>query len=327
VSIDIDTADIDTARIDELPAAFDLALGNLSENERRKRVIDLLMLVGVGQLDPGGVFVARRDRAIVGAFVCVPGTAGAALVWLPRWRANSGSDADADRLIARGMDWLRSRGARVTQVVAGLAEHDLQAPLWRAGFLSVGPLVTLHHDLGDMPPQRPQPSIETQRAEDLGDEALGELIADTYVGSLDFPELNGARSMADVVVGHRATGQHRPADWFVVRGGGETVGVLLLAKLEEFGVWELSYLGIRPRFRRQGWGLRMVAAAVRHVREAMGEQLEVAVDARNLPALQLYDRAGFRRVAQRSVSLHFTGDSATGPGPSEKALPPSIGMS
>jgi mycothiol synthase len=301
--------EIDTVRHDELAPAFELALGDLAEHERRKRVIDLLMLVGVGQVDPAGMFVARQAGVVVGAFLCVPGRAASALVWLPRWRAGAGSDADADRLIARGMDWLRLRGCRVTQVLAAPAEQDLQAPLWRAGFVSAGSLVTLHHDLGDIPVD---PPLSTRTAAEIGDEALGKLVAETYLGSLDFPELNGSRPMAQVLEGHRAAGHHRPEDWRIVRdASGDLVGVLLLAPLESFGLWELSYLGIVSRARRQGWGRRMVAEAVRHVREAMGEQLEVGVDARNLPALQLYAASGFRKVAERSVSLHFADESTS----------------
>jgi mycothiol synthase len=320
------TLEIDTARQDEFAAAFDLALGDLAENERNKRVLDFLMLIGIGQVDPDGMFVARRDGALVGAFLCIPSSAAAALVWLPRWRAGAGSDADADRLIAKGMDWLRIRGSKVTQVVAVPAEHDLQAPLWRAGFVSVGSLVTLYHDLGDMPLE---PPLKTQVAAELGDDPLGQLIAETYVGSLDFPELNGSRSMAEVLEGHRATGQHRPSDWRIVRDARDDtlIGVLLLAQLEPVGVWELSYLGVRPQSRRRGWGRRMVVEAVRHVRDGMGEQLEVAVDARNLPALQLYARAGFRKVAERSVSLHIAGNSASSPAASDAPQPPSVGPS
>ena len=314
--------DVGIARIDELPAAFDLALGNLSEDDRKKRVIDLLMLVGVGQVDPSGMFVARRDGEVVGAFLCVPGAAAAGLAWLPRWRGEAGSDADADRLIAMGMGWLRDRGTRVTQVVVDPAEHALQAPLWRAGFQSVGPLITLHHDLDGDPLF---PPLDTRPTTEIGDATLSRLIAETYVGSLDFPELNGTRSMAEVLSGHRASGRHRPEDWRIVRDAhdGTLVGVFLLAQLEPVGLWELSYLGIVPRARRQGWGRRLVAEAFRHVREAMGEQLEVAVDGRNLPALQLYARAGFRKVDERSVSLHFFGDSTDTPGSPKQGEPPS----
>ena len=316
--------DIDTARIDELPAAFDLALGSLSEDERRKRVIDLLMLVGVGQVDASGMFVARRTSQVVGAFFCVPGAGASALVWLPRWRADAETPADADRLIAAGMDWLHGRGCRVSQVVAEPAEHDLQAPLWRAGFRSVGPLITLHHDLVDSPLQ---PPLVTRPAAEIGETTLCRLIAETYADSLDFPELNGTRSMADVLTGHRASGRHRPQDWRIIRDArdGTLIGVLLLAQFEPVGLWELSYLGVLPRSRRRGWGRRMVAEAIRHVQhEGLGEQLEVAVDARNLPALQLYASMGFSKVAERSVSLHFVGDSASASEPANPATSPSI---
>jgi mycothiol synthase len=314
--------EIDTARTDELPAAFHLALGDLSESERQRRVIDILMLVGIGLVDPAGMFVARQAGTVVGAFLCLPGSAGAALVWLPRWRADVDSEADSDRLIAKGMDWLRLRGCQVTQVVVATAERDLQSSLWRAGFVSAGTLVTLHHDLGDA---SLDPPLKTQTAAELGDEALGRLIAETYVGSLDFPELNGSRSMADVLEGHRASGRHRPEDWRIVRDAHDDtlIGVILLAQLEPVGLWELSYLGVRPRSRRRGWGRRMVAESIRHVREAMGEQLEVAVDARNLPALQLYASLGFYKVAERSVSLHFAGESASSPEtPKTPRVPP-----
>ena len=145
-----------------------------------------------------------------------------------------------------------------------------------------------------------QRHLDARPTTEIDDATLSRVVAETYVGSLDFPELNGTRSMAEVLAGHRAAGRHRPEDWRVVADAhGDPAGVLLLAQLEPLGLWELSYLGVLPRARRQGWGRRMVAEAVRHVRdEGHGEQLEVAVDARNIPALQLYAAAGFRKVAR-----------------------------
>jgi ribosomal protein S18 acetylase RimI-like enzyme len=305
--------DIDTARAGELTEAIELVVGNVAGDEHRRRVLNVLMLIATGEVDSHGLFVARRGDRVVGTFLCVPNKGAAALAWLPRWREVL-PDADVDPLIARGLVWLRERGVRIVQAVADPVEHHLQAPLWRAGFRSVGPLVCLRRDLANLPP-RPQLTIRSSA--EVDDAALGALVAETYVDSLDFPELNGARSMSDVLAGHRTAGQHRPENWLVVSDrDGNAAGVLLMAELEPLGTWELSYLGVLPRWRRRGWGRQLLAQALHHVSERHGEQLEVAVDARNDAALQLYASAGFQRTGVRSVSLHFLEDSASGPNPS-----------
>ena len=137
----------------------------------------------------------------------------------------------------------------------------------------------------------------------------GAIIAQTYEGTFDFPELNGTRTMGQVLTGHRAVGRYRPEHWRVAFDGDEPVAVLLLCELEPLGPWELSYLGVLPAHRRHGWGRRLVAEALRQVADGCGELLEVAVDHRNLPALQLYAALGFQWSEERSVSLIFFGDS------------------
>ena len=305
---DAPNLDIDTARADELTEAIELTVSNVAGDDLRRRVLDVLMLIATGEVDARGMFVARQNDRVVGSFLCVPNVGASALVWLPRFRQQLADD-DVDRLIARGLRWLRDRGTRIAQVVADPVEHSLQVPLWRAGFRSVGPLVCLRRELADLPPM---PQLTTKSTAEVDDAHLSSVIAETYVESLDFPELNGTRSMGDVLKGHRSAGHHRPENWLVVYDrDGHAVGVLLLAELEPLGLWELSYLGVVPRCRRRGWGRQLLAHALHHVYERHGEQLEVAVDARNVSALQLYARERFERTAERSVSLHFISDSAS----------------
>jgi ribosomal protein S18 acetylase RimI-like enzyme len=296
----------DVARADEVPAAVYLALAHLPEAERHRRMVDTLTLIASGDIDPRGIFVARSDHQLDGVFVCVllPGASG--LVWLPRWR-NPPECERQQRLIEAGLRWLRERGCRLAQLIVPLEEDDLQSPLWRAGFRPVGPLLSLHHDLATLPTN--DDTRQLRRAEEMPDELVMDLVAATYEGTRDFPELGGVRTMAEVFAGHRAAGRHR-ADWWVGFENDQPAAVLFLTELEPLGAWDLTYLGVAPPFRRRGWARWLVTKALEHVSDRAGTQLEVSVDARNGPALQLYGSLGFTHVGRRMVSLCFLKDAA-----------------
>ena len=83
------------------------------------------------------------------------------------------------------------------------------------------------------------------------------------------------------------------------------VGVLLLTAVPECGALDLSYLGVVPGARGQGFGRELAGKAIREAVAARAAQLTLAVDARNLPARQLYARLGFEEAQAREVFLAF----------------------
>ena len=83
----------------------------------------------------------------------------------------------------------------------------------------------------------------------------------TYEGTLDCPELNGRRSIDEIVAGHRGQGRFDPQFWWLAYVGELPVGLILLDELPDAVTWELAYLGIVPQFRRHGFGRAMARAA------------------------------------------------------------------
>ena len=132
----------------------------------------------------------------------------------------------------------------------------------------------------------------------------------TYEGTLDCPELNGRRTIEEIIAGHEHQGRFRPELWWLVQEGGRPVGVVLLTELPGPEGWELSYVGVVPEARRRGIGQTLSQWALHEAKQAGMPQLKVAVDTRNHPARQLYEKMGFVHHDQREVLLFFFADLA-----------------
>ncbi len=130
------------------------------------------------------------------------------------------------------------------------------------------------------------------------------LLEATYTSSLDMPELEQARSLDDIIEGHRATGRFVPERWRLGQVPGESgvAVVLLLSEIPDRDVWEVVYLGLTVSARGRGLGLAAIAHALDLARPHVSH-IELAVDVRNFPALRLYESAGFISFDRRSVHL------------------------
>lgn len=150
------------------------------------------------------------------------------------------------------------------------------------------------------------------------DRLLIESLQQSYIDTLDCPELCGMREPADVLVSHRSVGQFDPRLWWVVIKDGKGVGCVLLNQNAETDSVELVYLGIGPAIRGMGMGMRLMRMALQGLREVLrvsgqgsggggkgrgGAKLQggvtCAVDVRNVPAMKLYQRLGFARFGLR----------------------------
>ena len=131
-----------------------------------------------------------------------------------------------------------------------------------------------------------------------------DLLQSTYSSSLDMPELEGIRSLDDVIAGHRATGRFEPDHWQLgqVSGQPDAAVILLLASIPERNVSEIVYLGLTPKARGRGLGRAAIAHALK-LSQPFASRLELAVDIRNHPATRLYASTGFVPFDRRSVHL------------------------
>jgi ribosomal protein S18 acetylase RimI-like enzyme len=290
------------ARTDELAPAFRLLFRQLPEGESDARLANALHLIGRGELDPAGLFVLRGPEGLTGAAlaVCVPGASG--LLWPPTAIGEERVKRE-DALTRHGIAWLRQRGARLVQSLLAPEEEPLAAPLQRNGMARVTTLWYLRHDLSLPTRWLAVPARAAFATYDDDPAAFQSTLLRTYEQTLDCPEVNGVRSIEEVIRGHQAQGRHDPERWWLTLDGATPVGVLLIAEMPESGDWEVAYMGVVPEARRRGFGREMLLKALCEARAAEAPRVTLSVDARNKPAWELYRGLGFEPGERRAVYL------------------------
>ncbi|MCI0379888.1 MAG: GNAT family N-acetyltransferase [Gemmataceae bacterium] len=203
---------IDTARPEELLLAFQLAFQHLSKELRAERVRNALALTTAGEINPDGVLVARDDKGLAGVQVAVPLAGANGLLWPPQTRVPD--SALADRLVQAALTWLRERGVTCAQALLTMEETHLDEPLRRAGFRNIGALQYMVHHLLHVP--APTTKLHLQTYDQVDHLLFEQIVEQTYEGTLDCPELNGVRTVADILTGHQAQGKFDPKRWWLV---------------------------------------------------------------------------------------------------------------
>lgn len=273
----------------------------------RPRMIDeALREAQRGGIDLSGLWVARRGRWVVGALLTQPLAGRAAALWAPEvdtiwYRAET-----AVALVRAALDDLKCKGYHLVQALLDeSAPRHAAADLSAGGMIHVTDLVYLETDTAIPPPPRAgTPAIDWQpfRADTEAD--FRAVIKETYVGTLDMPELEGLRSLDDVLAGHRAAGRFEPERWRVghVLGEPGAAAIVLLAEVVDRDAWEVAYLGLTPAARGRGIGRAALGHALDLARPFV-PRLELALDIRNIPAHHLYYNAGLRPFDRRAVHL------------------------
>jgi mycothiol synthase len=282
----------------DYPAACRALFAHRPAPDRDKLTVRALGLLAAGEIDPAGLLVARVGGKIVGAALSQLTPGNGAVVWPPRGDTDSVRLALAHAVVGR----LRASGAKLAQSFAAPADRADLAPLEAAGFRRVARVEFLCRPVdpaADLAAFDPAASPVTFEPADATDPAVGDLIHATYDGTLDCPELNGTRTAAEVLAGYTST--DRPAWWRVLRGR-EPVGVVMLSAGKP-GVLDLTYLGLVPAARGHGWGAALVGFALRHAALSAAEWVNLSVDARNRPALRLYEARSFRPYDSQDVCL------------------------
>jgi mycothiol synthase len=285
------------------------ALGVLYRHEpaavRPQLVAQALAEAARGQLDLSGLWVARRRGRVVGALMTQELAGHAAAVWAPEVVPSWGRDATAAALVRAALAGLRGRGVRLAQALVEPGARRGAADLARAGMPRVTVLTYLGRDTGRPLAGVPAaPRLDWRPFAAATEGEFRDVLQQTYVGSLDMPELEGVRALDDVLAGHRAGGRFDPRRWQLGRVAGEpdAAAVLLLTSALDRDAWELAYLGLTPAARGRGLGRAALAHALDLARPH-APRLELAVDARNHPADRLYRAAGFTPFDRRAVHL------------------------
>ncbi len=254
------------------------------------------------------LFVARAAGRLCGATLVqvMPGAMG---VTCPP----HGESAEAqDAVTAAACAWLRERSVKVCQAFAAADEIGAMAPLERYGFRHVTQLVFLRREVDrarDTIAWQPRESPVFLSSYKPGNAKLfAETLVATHEASLDCPELNEARTHADILDGFSQP-HPTPEKWYRVLVheacnpfAKPAAGVLVFDDGPEPDTRGISYLGVVPACRGRGYGDWLIRFAVQTA-SAAGDALTLSVDVRNTPAMKLYARHGFVAYDRREAWL------------------------
>lgn len=295
---------VETARPEELTPALRMIFQHARVEDQDALVANALELVRQQALDPAGVLVIRGKEGLLGTVVCTMVAGAGSLIWPPQALVHTQQRALEDLLVRRATDWLRQRGAKLTQALLASHEEYLSAPLLRNGFQQITSLWYLRHFLHPRTsPMHAPERLAYQTYAECDAELFHHTLLLTYEDTRDCPEVNGVRTIDEIIAGHQSQGVHDPQRWWLARDAGSPAGVLLLAQMPDWEGWELCYLGVVPQARGRGFGRELTLKALRAAQEARTQQLTVSVDVRNQPAWNLYRSLGFEPHEQRAVFL------------------------
>lgn len=292
---------VESARVEERAAALRLILQHLPADEREARLATALRLAERGELDPGGIQVIRKNGKVAGAILCQSIAGAGGLLWPPQMMPSTRQNEGEDQLVRHATIWLQQRGAKLGQALLASGEAHLAIPLERNGFVHITRLSYLRHSLRRLPSGDHR--LTFQPYAHCAPQWFHQTLVRTYEDTLDCPEVNGVRSLDEVLAGHRAQGVYDPGRWWLVHEREQRVGVLLLMEVPEWSAWEVAYIGVVPEARRRGVGRAMLLHALIEARAAGAPWVTLSVDDRNRPALQLYRSLGFEVYDQREVYL------------------------
>jgi len=299
--------DPEPARPEEWPAAFQLCFRHLPDADREQHVANALTRLKRGEWNAAGTFVLRENNTVVGALTCLPLPGAIALLSPPQCRERPDQRAREDRLLQHACRWLRTQGARMAQaLLLPYAIFGTEA-LERNGFVHLTQLCYLRHDLDVPLPCLSVPARLDYIPASAQPDRFADTLQRTYEGTLDCPEINDIRTMAEVLEGHRSQGTYDPRLWWLVEHRGQAIGVLIAARTPETGEWDVAYVGIVPEARRRGFGREIMLQVLFEARAAEVPGVTLAVDGRNEPARALYRALDFQQIDRREVFLAIWG--------------------
>ncbi|MBX3450578.1 MAG: GNAT family N-acetyltransferase [Planctomycetaceae bacterium] len=264
----------------------------------RERAVDLIAAAESGRHDLRGLWVAASLAGLADVVWWLPQPDDVALVWLA---ANMSSLEGRTELLAQVCEDMDARGVPLSQVLIERRDDPTVGPLEATGYVHGATLAFWGRAVEPEEFEGAEAlagiGFKPGQNEDLFAETLGQ----TYIDSLDIPDFTPHRTPEQALACHRAADGARPELWNVYRSGAETVGILLLADHPDHDAIELQYFGIVPQYRGQGWGRRLLSAALKTAADLGRSSVFLAADITNHFAIDGYTRMGFSELSRRDV--------------------------
>jgi ribosomal protein S18 acetylase RimI-like enzyme len=249
--------------------------------------------------------LALSGDTIISMCLWVASPGKTALLFTPRLEKSSPHFQQATAAtIAAALAEARDAGITLVQAMVEPADTKAADLFSSAGLQALARLVYMER----RPPSRP-PVVDLPRSITLEPysaqthELFKDAITASYHQTLDCPALSGLRDVDDVLLGHKGVGHFDPQLWSVVIEHDRAIGCLLLAEIPTRSALELVYLGLSPEARGRGLGRTLMNRVLAIGSRRQFDNLTLAVDSINSPALALYRRCGYRKVAERIAMI------------------------
>jgi mycothiol synthase len=296
---------VTSAKPAEFPAVLNLVFQGFAPGERVAATAQAVRLLATAELDPGGLLAARENGQLVGAMLAIATPGAVGLVWPPQALQASDVGTVEDALIGEAHKRLRQLHVKLAQVLLQSRELTLSDSLIRNGYRHITRLLYHRRWLDDLAAtDLVRPDALTFRTFYAVDQLLfTSTLRRTYVGTMDCPEVDGVRTIDEVMAGYQAQAGHDPNRWWVAFLGADPIGVLLANASPEEPAWEIVYAGVVPEKRGRGLGRSLVEHALLEAKLTGVQVVTLSVDCRNKPARRLYHQLGFALWDEREVFL------------------------
>lgn len=261
------------------------------------------------ELRPENVVVATVSGRVVAAMIFRCGAGRVAWVWPPDFQdadpqINSTAAVDvAARLVEDAVGRLARAGCRLVQALVTPGSVQTQS-LAKSGFRRITDVICMTRaGAAPIAATVEVPELQFVPFSPAVDAVFPRIVQRCYVDSLDCPELDGLRPIDEVLEGYRESGVFRPDLWLLARHRGADVGCILLCYWPDEKRCELQYMGLVPEVRGKRFGSTLCARAIDKAREIGADELCLAVDERNQPAVTVYKDMGFEATDRRSVFI------------------------
>ncbi len=297
---------IQPATGERLQPALELLFASLPSRARSQRIAEVRREIADGDFDPDLLLIATSDSVPVGVQLTVIRDDDVGMVWppvvAPELKRLS-SETIEDALLSEAARCLDATKAWIGQSLLEPGQTREHAALQRNGFTRLTELRFFERLLNDTSDNRQRnPAVRLKYEpyrRSRNRTAFANVLEETYRGSLDCPEFNGVRDGRQSLKNHEAAGSFSSDMWRLYRRSGVAVGVLLLVERPEQQAWEVLYVGVTETARRSGIGRAMLLDALQAARDADAKRLLIVADARNIPAVVLYESLGFVPIATR----------------------------
>lgn len=295
--------------IPERKSSLELLYRRFPSAVRERIVGDLLEDASQGRVDLSGLWIAPAAGPGAGPPAAVLLTQDLSCkslgVWPPAFASPWRRRRLASALLKTAFDAAREEGFVMAQALLGQEyAHRDSVDLTLAGMPKITDLIYLER-YGPFPGiAEAEVRIRWRSYAPAIHAEFRDVVAGSYQDSLDMPELLGLRTIDEILEGYQSERKFNPETWLIGTVAGESLpsAVLLLDLANDEDAWEVTYLGLTPQARGKRLGREILAAAFERAR-VVPLPIRLAVDARNLPAIKLYQSCGFLERERRAV--HF----------------------